>query len=260
MSEMRLQEELTRRLEAFARDQLNATSDRACDLFLALLRREGDLSLTADGRLLAGGSPVADSPLREIARIVAEALGVMCGVYRGDSLLTAAPEDLSHALPQLPRDVATACLVRGETFVGLAEVGDRVFQCAAKPLRVGAQPWGIVVCGQPDNAANQTLLGLSSIQTDIIALADQLQEERRRAVADFLKVIRSIAKRVHLLALNASILSAQAGEHGRGFAVVAREIGELAERTRQSTQELEQDFLGQTQEVPIERRSGGRRS
>lgn len=260
MSEMRLQEELTRRLEAFARDQLSATSDRACDLFFSLLRREGELSITPDGRLLSGGSAVPESMLRELARIVAEALGVMCGVYRGESLITAAPDELSHALPELPRDIATTCLVRGETFVGVAEVGERVFQCAAKPLRVGAQTFGIVVCGQPDNAANQTLLGLSSIQADIIELADELQEERRRAVADFLKVIRSIAKRVHLLALNASILSAQAGEHGRGFAVVAREIGELAERTRQSTQELEQDFLGHSQEVEVERRSGGRRS
>ncbi len=260
MSEMRLQEELTRRLEAFARDQLNATSDRACDLFLALLRREGELSMTPDGRLLAGGSSVPESLLREITRLVSEALGVMCGVYRGEALVTAAPDELSAQSPQLPRDVATSCLVRGEAFVGLADVGERVFQCAAKPLRAGAQSWGVVLCGQPDNATNQTLLGLSSIQGDIIELADELQEERRRAVADFLKVIRSIAKRVHLLALNASILSAQAGEHGRGFAVVAREIGELAERTRQSTQELEQDFLGKSETVAVERRSGGRRS
>lgn len=256
---MRLQEELTRRLEAFARDQLNATSDRACDLFLALLRREGDVSIGADGRLLLGTVPISDNLLREIARLSSEALGVMCGVYRGDGLVTASPDELGHASPQLPREVSTSCLVRGEAFVGVAEVGDRVFQCAAKPIRVGSQTWGVVLCGQPDNAANQTLLGLSSIQADIIELADGLQEERRRAVADFLKVIRSIAKRVHLLALNASILSAQAGEHGRGFAVVAREIGELAERTRQSTQELEQDFLGKATEVEIERRSGGRR-
>lgn len=256
---MRLQEELTRRLEAFARDQLNAASDRACDLLLALLRREGDLSLSSDGRLLVGGVAFSDGSFREVARAVSEALGVMCGLYRGDTLAAAVPDDLGDGGQQLPREVATSCLVRGEAFVGLAEMGDRSFQCAAKPLRVGNTTWGVVLCGQPENAANQTLLGLSTIQTEIIDLAEDLQEERRRAVADFLKVIRSIAKRVHLLALNASILSAQAGEHGRGFAVVAREIGELAERTRQSTQELEQDFLGKTTQVEIDRRSGGRR-
>src|SRR5690606_22374990 len=141
--EVRLQEQLTRRLETFARDQLNETSDRACDLFLALLWREGDLTMMPNGRLLFGGSGVSEGLLRELARLVTEALGVLCGVYRGELLVTAASDELSQASPQLPREVATSCLVRGEAFVGVTEVGDRAFQCAAKPLRVGAQTWGV---------------------------------------------------------------------------------------------------------------------
>ena len=160
----------------------------------------------------------------------------------------------------LPRDIATVCLMRGETFGGTADLGDRRFLLNARPIMVNGEAVGAIVCGVPSNEGNAALQGLSSIEAEIIALADQIQSERQRAVSDFLKIIRSIAKRIHLLALNASILSAQAGEAGRGFAVVAREIGDLAERTRQSTQELETEFLGQQAKVDIERRQGGRRS
>lgn len=257
MSQLRLQEELTLRLEAFARDQLYARADKACDLFLALLEREGALSASDDG-VVRVGSRSLDSVARELADIVHEGTGLSCVVFRGEELVAAVPRhDLED--PTVPGEISTVCLVRGETYVGSPDIGGRGYLAAAKPIRVGASSRGLVLCGQPRNEANTTLLGLSSIQSEIIELANELQAERQRAVADFLKVIRSIAKRVHLLALNASILSAQAGEHGRGFAVVAREIGELAERTRQSTQELEQEFLGQAPVIEVERRQGGRK-
>jgi hypothetical protein len=259
VAELKLQEELAHRLQGFAAEQLLGTADRACDLVLALLSREGTLTIGEGDSLMRDGTPLPRAALRDLARLAAETTGLSCGVYQHDQLLLEAPADHLEGAP-LPRDAATVCLVRGESFVGETEIGGLVMHAAAKPIRIGTTIWGVVLCAQPANEANQTLLGLEAIQEDIIRLSEEMQEERRRAVADFLKVIRSIAKRVHLLALNASILSAQAGEHGRGFAVVAREIGELAERTRQGTQELEQDFLGHGPDVQIERRSGGRRS
>ena len=151
------------------------------------------------------------------------------------------------------------CAVRGETYAGSAEMAGESILLVAKPILVHGNAVGIVACGIAANEGNSALLGLASIEADIIQLADEVQAERQRAVADFLKIIRSIAKRIHLLALNASILSAQAGEQGRGFAVVAREIGDLAERTRLSTQELEQEFLGRGKAASdLERRTGGR--
>jgi methyl-accepting chemotaxis protein len=59
-----------------------------------------------------------------------------------------------------------------------------------------------------------------------------------KEIGQIVKVIDEVTKQTSLLALNAAILAAQAGEHGKGFSVVANEIKELAERTSASTEEI----------------------
>ncbi len=257
MTDLQLHETLTRRLEVFARDQVLERADRTCDLLLALVKREGGLTVT-DGLAKVGGKSL--NTMADLLNDVATSAGLVVGIFSGERQLVSSTPGLARdgGSAVLPRDIITVCQVRGETFTGSADVGDQPVLVVAKPVLQHGDAVAIVVCGIAASEGNTAFLGLSSIEQDIITLADQVQAERQRAVADFLKIIRSIAKRIHLLALNASILSAQAGEQGRGFAVVAREIGDLAERTRLSTQELEQEFLGKGKTADVDRRTGGR--
>ncbi|MBA1292848.1 methyl-accepting chemotaxis protein [Pseudomonas lurida] len=92
----------------------------------------------------------------------------------------------------------------------------------------------------------QTVDAIQTMTHDVQSTAAMIEglATQGRDIGKVLDVIRAIAEQTNLLALNAAIEAARAGEAGRGFAVVADEVRALAHRTAQSTQEIEKMVAG----------------
>ncbi|WP_421684458.1 methyl-accepting chemotaxis protein [Stutzerimonas urumqiensis] len=92
----------------------------------------------------------------------------------------------------------------------------------------------------------KTVSSIDLLANDVTATSGEVGQlaDKVRDISQVLDVIRSIAEQTNLLALNAAIEAARAGEAGRGFAVVADEVRALAHRTQQSTHEIEQMIGG----------------
>ncbi|WP_420042182.1 methyl-accepting chemotaxis protein [Pseudomonas fulva] len=91
-----------------------------------------------------------------------------------------------------------------------------------------------------------TLSAIGSLTGNVLSASEQARNlaEQTQNISKVLDVIRAVAEQTNLLALNAAIEAARAGEAGRGFAVVADEVRSLAHRTGESTREIEQMIGG----------------
>ncbi|MGV6393337.1 methyl-accepting chemotaxis protein [Pseudomonas caspiana] len=96
---------------------------------------------------------------------------------------------------------------------------------------------------------NDTLTAIGALTNNVLGASEQARNltEQTRNISKVLDVIRAVAEQTNLLALNAAIEAARAGEAGRGFAVVADEVRSLAHRTGESTREIE-SMIGSIQQ------------
>ncbi len=154
--------------------------------------------------------------------------------------LSAVTEESSRGLQQQNNEIEQAATAVNEMTAAVEEVARNAVSTSE------ASQASTQTARQGRDKVLETVKAIHAMTQDVQTTSNLVEglAEQGRDIGKVLDVIRSIAEQTNLLALNAAIEAARAGEAGRGFAVVADEVRALAHRTAQSTQEIEQMVAG----------------
>ena len=172
----------------------------------------------------------------ETGRVLSEVTSIAAQVKLSTERVKRQAESVNATAAAERSDVERA----SENLANANKVMTQVAELAAASNRAAEQ--ATTSTASALGAVNESVRGMEGIRESIAESEKRIKRlgERSQEITGIVNLINTIAERTHVLALNASMQAAAAGDAGRGFAVVAEEVQRLAESSRQATQQIAQ--------------------
>ncbi|KPC31496.1 Methyl-accepting chemotaxis protein [Pseudomonas syringae pv. cilantro] len=167
---------------------------------------------------------------------------LISGIRDGVTQIASAAEELSAVTEQTSAGVNSQKVETDQVATAMHEMSATVHEVArnAEQASVAASD-ADKQAREGDKVVGEAIQQIERLATEVARSSDAMNvlEQESAKIGKVMDVIKAVAEQTNLLALNAAIEAARAGEAGRGFAVVADEVRGLAQRTQQSTEEIE---------------------